>query len=120
MNPLESGLGKHPVVAQIIVNKGLKLADGTSIEETYVFGGKALNGGYPLKADGSEDKTKPMWRQWNEDGSSNYKMENTVFFVDHAPNGREAEGFDYVVKRIAKSINGLAIAIKKVNNEPQN
>ena len=46
--------------------------------------------------------------------------ENTVFFVDHAPNGREAEGFDYVVKRIAKSINGLAIAIKKVNNEPQN
>ena len=82
MNPVESGLGKKEVVAEIIVNKGLKLADGTSIEEKYRFGGKALNGGYALKANGTEDLTKPMWRQWNEDGSSNYKMENTVFFAN--------------------------------------
>lgn len=42
--------------------------------------------------------------------------ENTVLFVDKAPS-RDEEGnllFDYIVKKIAKSLNSVAIAISKV------
>lgn len=42
--------------------------------------------------------------------------ENTVLFVDTAPQTDEDGNllFDYIVKKVAKSLNSVAIAIKKV------
>lgn len=43
--------------------------------------------------------------------------ENTVLFIDKAPEYDE-EGnplFDYTVRRVAKSLNSIAIAVSKVN-----
>lgn len=43
--------------------------------------------------------------------------ENTVLFVDKFPD-RDKEGnllYDYIVKKIAKSLNSVSIAISKVN-----
>lgn len=37
--------------------------------------------------------------------------ENTVLYVDHEPEGN---GFDYVVKRVAKALNHISYAISKV------
>lgn len=57
----------------------------------------------------------------SEDGdllSTGFIDENTVFFVDRNPD--DSRGFDYVVRRIAKSINGLMIAVRKVNNNEDN
>ena len=43
--------------------------------------------------------------------------ENTVLFIDKTPtNG--ADGYDYIVRRVAKSMNSVAIAIQKVNVSP--
>lgn len=39
--------------------------------------------------------------------------ENTVLFIDHEPDAT-GENFDYVVKRIAKSLNFIAYAVSKV------
>lgn len=40
--------------------------------------------------------------------------ENTVLFIDHAPtNG--AQGYDYIVRRVARSLNVLAVAVRKVD-----
>lgn len=44
--------------------------------------------------------------------------ENTVLFVDKAPEYREADGkplYDYIVKRVAKSLNTIAYAVTKVS-----
>lgn len=38
--------------------------------------------------------------------------ENTVLYVDKVPG--ENEAYDYIVKRVARSINSLSIAISKV------
>lgn len=40
--------------------------------------------------------------------------ENTVLFIDHAPTDG-AKGYDYTVRRVAKSLNVTAIAVRKVN-----
>lgn len=40
--------------------------------------------------------------------------ENSVLFVDSAPSGTSEMGYDYVVRRIAKSLNYIAIAVSKV------
>ncbi len=44
--------------------------------------------------------------------------ENTVLFIDNLPvvddNGDYVFNYDYVVKKIAKSINSISIAVKKV------
>ena len=42
---------------------------------------------------------------------------NTVWFVDKSPTGDSPDGYDYIVQRIAQSINGICIALKKINNE---
>lgn len=43
--------------------------------------------------------------------------ENTVLFIDKTPtNG--ADGYDYIVRRVAKSLNSIAIAIRKVDVSP--
>ena len=44
--------------------------------------------------------------------------ENTVLFVDKEPEYREADGkplYDYIVKRVAKSMNIIAYAVTKVS-----
>lgn len=44
--------------------------------------------------------------------------ENTVLFVDKEPEYREADGkplYDYIVKRVAKSLNTIAYAVTKVS-----
>lgn len=44
--------------------------------------------------------------------------ENTVLFVDKEPEYREADGkplYDYIVKRVAKSLNIIAYAVTKVS-----
>ena len=44
--------------------------------------------------------------------------ENTVLFVDKEPEYREADGkplYDYIVKRVAKSMNFIAYAVTKVS-----
>ena len=42
--------------------------------------------------------------------------EDTVLFVDKEPEyGGEKPLYDYVVKRVAKSLNSISIAISKVN-----
>lgn len=44
--------------------------------------------------------------------------ENTVLFVDKKPEYREADGkplYDYIVKRVAKSLNIIAYAVTKVS-----
>ena len=45
--------------------------------------------------------------------------ENTVLFIDKEPetdeNGDYIFDFDYVVKKVAKSINSISIAVKKVS-----
>jgi hypothetical protein len=40
--------------------------------------------------------------------------ENTVLFIDHEPTDG-ARGYDYTVRRVAKSINFVAIAVRKVD-----
>ena len=43
--------------------------------------------------------------------------ENTVLFVDKAPEYDSVSGapiYDYVVKRVAKSLNSISIAVRKV------
>ena len=45
--------------------------------------------------------------------------ENTVLFVDTAPtDGKGEAGYDYIVRRVAKSINSISIAIQHVNVTP--
>lgn len=45
--------------------------------------------------------------------------ENTVLFIDSTPtDGAGADGYDYTVRRVAKSLNSVAIAIRKVNVSP--
>ena len=42
--------------------------------------------------------------------------ENTVLFIDSTPTtGAGETGYDYIVRRVAKSINSIAIACQKVN-----
>lgn len=42
--------------------------------------------------------------------------ENTVLFIDSTPtNGAGEAGYDYIVRRVARSINSVAIAVQKVN-----
>ena len=44
--------------------------------------------------------------------------ENTVLFVDKEPEYRKADGkplYDYIVKRVAKSLNTIAYAVTKVS-----
>lgn len=48
------------------------------------------------------------------DPASGLIDENTVFFVDATPSGGTSDGYDYTVYRVAKSINSVSIAIKKV------
>lgn len=45
--------------------------------------------------------------------------ENAVFFIDSAPTGESADGYDYVVRRIAKSFSTIAIAVKRINGESE-
>ena len=40
--------------------------------------------------------------------------ENSVLFVDTTPTEESEKGYDYIVRRVAKSINSLSIAISKV------
>ena len=41
--------------------------------------------------------------------------ENTVLFIDSTPtDGAGETGYDYIVRRVAKSINSVAIAVQKV------
>ena len=40
--------------------------------------------------------------------------ENSVLCVDAQPTTETEKGYDYIVKRVAKSINSVAIAIQKV------
>ena len=44
--------------------------------------------------------------------------ENSVLIVDDLSRAQEADFFDYVVKRVAKSLNFKAYAISKVDIEP--
>lgn len=42
--------------------------------------------------------------------------ENTVLFIDSTPTTGAGEyGYDYIVRRVAKSINSIAIAVRKVD-----
>lgn len=45
--------------------------------------------------------------------------ENTILFIDKKPskdgNGNYLFDFDYVVEKVAKSLNSISIAVKKVN-----
>ena len=42
--------------------------------------------------------------------------ENTVLFIDSTPtDGAGAAGYDYIVRRVAKSFNSVAIAVRKVD-----
>lgn len=44
--------------------------------------------------------------------------EFAVFFIDKSPADLTSfEGYDYVVRRVAMSINGLLIAVKRVEND---
>ena len=45
--------------------------------------------------------------------------ENAVLFIDRAPTGTSAEGYDYIVVRIARSFNYVAVAVKKVNSDAE-
>lgn len=52
-----------------------------------------------------------------EDGFDKF----AVFFIDHEPDDpNSADGYDYVVHRIAMSINGLLIAVRKVEQDADN
>ena len=42
---------------------------------------------------------------------------NTVWFIDHAPTDDSLTKHDYIIKKIAKSINNICIAVQKINNE---
>ena len=42
--------------------------------------------------------------------------DSTVWYVDKTPVNDDPNDYDYIVHRIAKSINGVLIAVKKVNN----
>lgn len=52
--------------------------------------------------------------------------ENTVFFVDVEPiieaseSGYKAKGYDYIVRRVAKSINSVSIALRKISPDREN
>lgn len=42
--------------------------------------------------------------------------ENTVWFIDTPPSADKPDGYDYIVKRIARSLNSVTIALQKINN----
>jgi len=49
--------------------------------------------------------------------------ENTVFFVDVEPiieSDYKVKGYDYIVRRVAKSINSVSIALRKVSPDREN
>lgn len=41
--------------------------------------------------------------------------EHTILFVDKMPINNDSDGYDYIVKRVAKSLNHIAYAVKKVD-----
>lgn len=45
--------------------------------------------------------------------------ENAVFFVDTSPDESGNDGYDYIVRRIAKAFNSVAIALKRINGESE-
>lgn len=47
--------------------------------------------------------------------------ENTVMFVEVSPiiDGNKVKGYDYIVSRVAKSLNSVSIALQKVSPDNQ-
>lgn len=61
-----------------------------------------------------------VWAENDQFIAINGINDSTVWFIDKAPTGNSADGYDYITSRIAKSINGLMVAVRKVNSGADN